>query len=82
MEFTITIDALTVTEALAAATQINRRKREAERQPEPLTFNDEEASDVVFQWLQNLILSDLQQADQVKSEVAVKARMDELNQRR
>lgn len=79
---TVTIADDILTEALAAATAINQRQPASDRQPEPLTFGDEEASDIVFQYLQNLIINNMQQAAAIAGETDVRAKLADLASRR
>ena len=75
--FTVTVPDPIVAEALAAAGRINARLPEADRQ-KALAFTDVEATDIIFQWLQNLILNDLQQGGQIAAELQIRAKAAEL----
>ena len=79
---TITIANDIVAEALAAATDINQRLPAKERQPEPLTFTDKEAADIISPYLNNLILTNLNQANAITSEAAAYAKLQDLAARR
>lgn len=80
--FTVTIPDGIVQESIAAARSINDRQRQEDRQPEPLIFGDTEATDVVYQWLHNLIISDLQQTSDASRAAAVRDKVQELAGRR
>lgn len=80
--FTVTIPDDILAEALAAAAAINQRQPANERQAEPLPFGDTEATDIVFQYLQNLIVANLQQAAAIAGETDVRAKLTDLSKRR
>ena len=80
--FTVTIPDDILAEALAAASAINQRQPANERQPEPLTFADTEATDIVFQHLQNLIVGNMQQAAAITAETDVRTKLTDLATRR
>ncbi len=80
--FTVTIDDSVVTEALAAATAINQRQPAEQRQPEPLTFGDPEATDIIRQHLHNLIVGNMNQAAAIATEAAARAKLTDLAARR
>ncbi|TEU00358.1 MAG: hypothetical protein E3J29_01945 [Dehalococcoidia bacterium] len=76
--FTVTIPDRFIAEALAAASDINRRQREEDRQPEPLPFGETEVRSIVLDWLTNLIMSDVTQRVQVEGEREVREKRREL----
>ena len=63
--YTVTIPDDLVAEADTAARRTNERQPANQRQPGPLTFGDAEATDVIYQWLHNLIIVNLQQEQDI-----------------
>ena len=80
--FTITIPDDIVAEANEAAARTNDRQPAKERQLGPLAFGDKEATDVVYQWLHNLIITDFQQSQAIAGEQSVRAKAIDLASRR
>ena len=81
-KYTVDISDDVTADALAAATRINQRQPERDRQPEPLTFTDSDAADIIFAWLRGLIVQDAQQDAQLANERAIARLQKELDARR
>ena len=78
MQTSIDIPDQLIADALTASTRINQRQPEQDRKPEPLTFTDADATDVIFNFLTGLIIADLQQTAQIDQERSVRTKQQEI----
>jgi len=79
-QFTVTIPDALILEALTAADSINNRQRAEDRQPYPgLVFTDVEVTEIVRQWLHNIIISDLGQRQQIEVAQQVRDKQKQLS---
>lgn len=82
MQYTIDIPDRLLETAMQGATRINGRRREAERQPEPLTFGESEARDIVVSWLTALVVQDAQERAQREMEAELQEKQREMQEYR